>query len=315
MADPSLSIVIPTFNRAASVIVHDDHFMDEAARLGVRIFISDDSPDSDVRQAMERKSRTFANVIYRHNDPPLRHDGNVLSCLLWPDTDFVWVLGDVFRIQPGELALIKASLVDQDFQFVNWQSDDTRILPPVRGAAARDLIRDRLWHQTLTGATIFHRRVRSWAAERREQIRLATNFPLIAIIMGYATDADVSVSWWGRKSLRAMPKESSYWHHCAFDVFVDDWVRVIEMHPKLIPRSEQRAVLRSHSANSRLFNVEFLRRLKKNGHFDLRATRRHRFFDVMHLNRFMVLALLLPDSITVRAASAARRLRSAIAHR
>ena len=59
-----------------------------------------------------------------------------------------------------------------------------------------------------------------------------------------------------------MPKGRSYWSQRALDVFVDDWSSALEAHPRVIPAEQLPGVIRSHSENTRLFNLPFLLTLR-----------------------------------------------------
>jgi hypothetical protein len=306
MTRPVLAIAIPTYRRAGQLLLNHNDFMREAAALGVPIHISDDSPDDEIARLAETAAATYGNVFYRRNTPSLGHDRNVVATLSWPDADHVWLLGDVFYTAPGGLTDILASLKGQDFQFVNHCCDDLRVLPPVEGQAAIELIRDRLWHQTLTGGTIYHRRVCDWL--RATPPTFHANFPHLDIIMGYASSHQTSVSWFGRRVLRFGDKGQSYWRSRAFDVFVDDWVSVITAYPGIVPPSLRVPVLKAHSAQTRLFDLGFLIDMKMIGHLDWQAIRRRHFWDVMHLPRATVIALLLiPRTVMARMVAVKRQ--------
>jgi hypothetical protein len=198
----------------------------------------------------------------------------------------------VFRPKEGELAAVLDFLEEQDFLFLNWASDDTEMVHRAEGETARDLLLSKLWHQTLTGATIYSRSVISWAKDSLAQTH--PNFPQLDVILGFVGANAVSIGWFGRKILHAEPKAASYWRARALDVFVNDWVAVVKAYPQAVSPAILPRVLRSHSASTKLFNVHFLRELARSGHFGLAALRRPHFWDVMHEPRLRVLSALLP---------------------
>jgi hypothetical protein len=299
-----LALAIPTFRRSAFVAENLNKMMDEAAGLGVTVYISDDSPDRETECVVEKFATRYDNINYRRNDPALRHDSNLFETLLWPEEDYVWLLGDALRPKPGQLERILSFLANQDLVFVNSHSGNTRTVPFATDKTAHDLLRDALWHQTLTGATIYHRRVRSWA--RNSGIEVRRNFPQLSVILGYASDMPLSVAWFGERSLD-WAKKQSYWRQAALDVFVDDWASLVSAHPKVVTPEQRQAVLKSHSAMNSLFNVDFLLELKQSGHFGWASTKRPHFWDVMHLSRLTILFILLLPSPAVELARRLRR--------
>jgi len=285
-----LAIAIPTFRRSAIVAANLGIMIDEAAELGVKLYISDDSPDHETERVIEELATRYDNIHYRRNDPPLRHDSNLLETLLWPEEDYVWLLGDSLRPKPGQLERILSFLADQDLVFVNSHSVDTRNIQFATDKTAHDLIRGALWHQTLTGATIYHRRARCWA--RNSALEVKKNFPQLSVILGYASNVPTSVAWFGERSLDSTKKQS-YWHQAALDVFVDDWVSLISSYPTVVTPEQRQGVLKSHSAMTDLFNANFLLELKKSGHFSWTSTKKPYFWEVMHLSRLKILSILL----------------------
>lgn len=298
MTRTTLSIVIPTYLRPEASVLNDTGFLDEAAALGVELYLSDDSPDDSIQRLFEDRRTDYANIHYRRNSPPLKHDRNVVSSLLWPDSRFTWIMGDAFRTVPGSLARILDELDDQDFYFVNWNSTDTRTVERLADDDAARFLVDRVWHQTLTGATIYHDRVRTWV--RQGHLQIHPNFPHLGVILGYASDHRATLGWHGERSLRSMPKGRSYWTERALDVFVDDWSAALEAHPAVIPPEQLPHVIRSHSENTGLFDLPFLLTLRASGHLNRAALRKPHFWDAMHLPRAVVLALVLIPSRLLR---------------
>jgi hypothetical protein len=116
-------------------------------RLNVALYVSDDSVEKAVL-AIAPKLRT---LHYRRNTPSLGHDRNLLSTLTWPKEDYVWLLRSAMWAKPKTLEQLIAFLDGQDLILVNSHSDDHRMVPSLSGAAGRTLLREALWHQTLTG--------------------------------------------------------------------------------------------------------------------------------------------------------------------
>lgn len=308
-----MALAIPTYRRPRVFLDNLGCILDEAARLNVPIYISDDSPDDEIERSLRPLRARHERIFYRRNTPSLGHDGNLIQTLLWPNEDYVWLVGDALRIVDGQLPAIMSFLGDQDFVFVNVLDRVGPSLPSLRGEAASCLIKDKLWHQTLTGATIYSARVTQWVCRREPEIY--RNFPHLSVILGFASTHDASIGWFGPKTLESSNRDS-YWRTRAIDVFVDDWAHVVGSFPSVISRLERRPILKSHSARTGLFNVDTLSDLKQLGQFRWSCLTRPSFFDVMHLSPLQVLAILLLPSRALAVVRQARRwLRSALGFR
>lgn len=285
---PRLAICIPTYRRDGIVATNLAKMIDEARRLCVPLYVSDDSPNDLTRDVV----RVFGDVRYRRNTPSLGHDRNLIATLAWPDADFVWLLGDKLWVKPDQLESIVAFLDDQDLVMVNSHSPDHHDIPEISGDKARLLIKDRLWHQTLTGATIYHRRVCDWIAKQGDKLVLQRNFPQVSVILGYASCHDIKVGWFGQSSVGAATEES-YWRKQAISVFAEDWSCVIAAFPKVILPEEQDDVIRSHSLRTNLFGPITLLDLRLSGNFTWRHLRDPSFRRAAHLPLWLMAAILL----------------------
>lgn len=297
-----LALAIPTFGRSEAIRENLEMVAADAARLGVAIYISDDSNDDLTEGIVGGFIERFDHIFYRRNVPSLGHDKNVLGTLIWPDADYVWLLGDTLRPKRGELEKMLEFLNDQDFVFVSRYAVREPDVARLEGDAARQMVRDKLWNQTQTGTTIYHRRVNEWARTRR--ISVMSNFPQLSVILGYASAAAISVGWYAEPAFESAPKGQSYWHRKAIDVFVSDWAALVTAYPDVIGTGQVARVLRSHSKNANLFSAKFLLELRRYGHFGWSSLGRPHFWQVMHLSRPQIVALLLLplSAVTVAAA-------------
>ena len=277
---PSLALVIPTYGRAAVLEEGLLKMRDGLVDHGIAVYVSDDSPDTATEDMLVRLSPQLHRVHYRRNRPALGHDRNLVRTLLWPTEDHVWILGDAGWVVPDAFERVLTSLDGQDFLFANSHATETPDSPRLQGDAARALVRDLLWHQTLTGSTIYSRRVLEWLRSTTPQAeRLVTNFPHLSVIVDFMAAHGVTVGWLGRRSTRFAPK-SSYWQNTALKVWVDDWSAVVRRQPGVILPAECPAVLRSHSARTNLFNAGFLLELRQRGDLNWAYLRDHP--DVWH---------------------------------
>jgi glycosyltransferase involved in cell wall biosynthesis len=300
---PRLVIAWPTYNRPESIADHLAHLSDEVGRLGIPIYISDDSSDDATEHVVARFSGQYKQLHYRRNRPGLGHDVNLIATLKWPDADYVWLLGDRLRPKPDTLARLIASLDDQDFMFVDSHANEPASIRAVTGEKAREFVRDRLWHQTLTGATVYSRRV----LNNIDQIKIWRNFPQVSVILSHASQDPISIGWLGSPSIAIAPGSSSYWHDKAFDVFVDDWAAVVTAFPKAIPPQYQKDVIRSHAEKSHFFNVGRLLAMRQSGQFNWRTLRRPYFLTAMKYPFWKLAYLLLLPKSFIELTQKARR--------
>jgi glycosyltransferase involved in cell wall biosynthesis len=293
MTRRSLALVIPTYRRPAILAAGLARMADALHLYDVALYVSDDSPDLETEHVIADFAANGSSVHYRRNVPSLGHDDNIIASLLWPVEDFVWILGDAGWIEPEGFDRIMQRLDQQDFLFVNSHAPTSEDRAGATGEEARVLIRDLLWHQTLTGATIYSRRVLEWLRNTQLGKRGAfQNFPHLAIILDYAAVSAPCIDWIGTRSTHFASKQS-YWQDQALSVFVDDWAAIVRRQSSVITAAERSSVLRSHSSRLGLFHGALLRDLRRTGRLNLRYVRSQPdFFDAMHLPRWKLEAIL-----------------------
>lgn len=290
-----LAIAIPAYGRA-SAIANSISEMAEHARpkeVDIAFYVSDDTPDSSVRDALQPLMDAGLPVMYRSNSPSLGHDRNLIATLLWPNADYVWLLGSAHTVKPQQLVRAYRFLEEQDLVFVNSGFPDHGLVPLLRGKAAVECLRDRLWHQTLTGVTVYGQRVRDWVALNRDALKIMPDFPQLSIMLGYASHQELTVGLFGEPSLKSSGSDTpSYWRSRAVDVFVYSWSALVSAFPAVVPPEHRVRVVREHSARTQLFNTTNLIHLREIGQFSWRSMTKRHFREAMHLPIWKLLVLL-----------------------
>lgn len=268
MPPSRLALVIPTYCRAPLLEKGIGRMMPGLIANNVALYVSDDSPDDDTEVMLSGLAGRLPALHYRRNTPPLRHDRNIVASLLWPREPHVWILGDAGMVEPGGFERVLAILDTQDLLFVNSHAAPTPDIACMTGEIARCFVRDMLWHQTLTGATIYGRRMLNWLAGYAPDAQgLTRNFPHLAAILDFMATHAAATGWIGTPTTRFSPKDS-YWRKSALSVFVEDWSNAVRRRSEVIHAAEQPGVLRSHDAHVGLFGIDLLLELRRAGTLD-----------------------------------------------
>lgn len=271
MPDRRLAIAIPTFNRAEILDETIGAISAALRELDIALVIRDDSGDDET----ERRARAWAeaglNVDYRHNRPPLGHDANVIGVLMAADAEHVWLLGDGQFPDPPSLAPILRSLSGQDFVFLNARAEtDDPAVEHITTPEQPRFMSQRVWEFTLTGATIYGRRVIDWCRSHAEAVAYP-NFCQLGLILHFMqSHADTRVTRLARRALRPTRRRRvSYWAPRAVEVFAGDWCRVVGAHPEVFGASRMPQVLRSHATSTGILDVRHLIALRAKDCFSL----------------------------------------------
>ncbi|MBF7730533.1 glycosyltransferase family 2 protein [Pseudomonas sp. N040] len=264
-----LAIAIPTFNRAQIMEENLCLMRPALERLDIPLYIFDDSTDDETETLVHRISATTGlRIFYTRNSPALGHDRNLLSALLLSGYEHVWLLGDSMYIDEVALDLVYRGLCGQDFVFVNGRDDlDFPEVRALSGGELKDFMADCTWSLTMTGATIYGRRVIDWLSANSLPV-IYKNFPQLSVILSYIENhPDASVLWIGQRVIYSNKNKISYWSARAVEVFGRDWFEVISAHQAVFGISTMSAVLQSHARNTGILNYKHLIYLRSKGYF------------------------------------------------
>ncbi len=271
-----LAIAISTYNRAHILEDNIVRLLPDLLASSVPIYISDDSDNFETQAAVSRLKARYPYIYYNKNTVRLGHDGNFFVALNLPNSDYVWYLGDGIFIYPTVLSDVLDTLQsDVDFCFLN-----SRIQHQVSKFISVDEMRSFLyhnaWHLTLSGATIYGRKVRSIFISEQKK-REWKNFVQLGLIFEYCSRSEATAYWKGSFSIAGNEKKgASYWAQKAFDVFVLDWTCLISSFLGFLSQNEIRHIVRSHAAKTGIFNIRTLAQLRLEDRLNLEIFDRYR---------------------------------------
>lgn len=263
MIESKISIAIPTYKRPIILSENLLKMLPYIKKYHIPVYISDDSPDSETEKIVSCIKKYYANIYYRKNYPSLGHDLNCLSTLKWPDTRYVWYLGDSMLI--NEFGIEKVlEAIDQNpaFIFVNFNygksAPSTGYIPDLRL-----FLSESVWYLTLTGATVYSRRVLNWYYSVPER-KIFKNFMQLGMILEYTDYFGKDGFWIKEQCLTANTKKKSYWRKDVISVFANDWAGTIQSFPGVF-QQHMPSVLKSHSKNSGLYRLSNMLNFRSEG--------------------------------------------------
>lgn len=98
--NPLLSIVIPTYNRADLLDYCLEINIPLARAHNVQLFISDNASTDATEKIVKKWIKEYPLIQYNRNNTNVGPDNNFERALKYPQTDYVWLLGDSYRLPP-----------------------------------------------------------------------------------------------------------------------------------------------------------------------------------------------------------------------
>ena len=296
-----LTITLPTYNRVGFLerSIAEHQYITE---IGDASFIILDNASSD--QTAEIVARPFMkakNVRYYRNEHTIPHEENFERALRYADSDYIWLLGDTYRIPEESFNAVRTSIDEDDYDMiiVNVAGRVTDI--PDRVYSDRnELLADLGWHMTCLSALVYSKRLLRDAKFARYY---ETNFLQTGIIFEYLADKPVKVKWISQHSVQELSvpglKKTS-WENQTFEIWTKRWANFVFSLPASYSLDSKMKCAMDHGVKSNLLRSSSLKRLRLNGILDARVYNeysRYFPFTIRSSSLFVKLLAYLPKSI------------------
>lgn len=101
-----LSIVIPTYNRADFLDYNLEVHIPMLKEYGIEIAIFDNASTDNTQEVVSKWMKEYKFLNYHKNETNIGPDANFERALKYPDTDYVWLLGDTYQIEQKVLEYV-----------------------------------------------------------------------------------------------------------------------------------------------------------------------------------------------------------------
>ncbi len=277
-SEPVLCIVIPTFNRAA--------FLDQCLAFAVEaigdhavpICISDNCSSDNTAEVVKKWMAVYPLISYSRNDDNMGPDRNFEMALKMGQADYVWLLGDTYRITRACVDHLIASLTG------NTQGPDVVVLnaagrvtdvPGTVFTDANQLLTRLGWHMTCMSSLVYRRDVLAKAPYARFR---STDFIQVGIIFESIENRPFAVEWVPDQSvyginIAGVIKES--WRARVLQVWVERWSNFVMSLPPSYALATKLACIKAHNSKSGLFSIGSMLSLRAENAFGWAVMRQY----------------------------------------
>jgi abequosyltransferase len=261
IANPLISITIPTYNRAEFLDRCLAAHIPVARAHNIQIFISDNASTDGTESVVKKRMTEYPLIRYSRNEANLGMDKNFEQALRIADTKYIWLLGDTYHI-PSEginhlLEVISQSDRDYDAFVFNVRNR----VPDVPGQDYVDrnkLLSDLGWHMTCIASLVYNAKmVKNADFERYRN----TDLVQTGVIFDYIGNRDFLIHWKENISVQSLMLEGEKkigWQKRAFQIWVENWPNVIFSLPPSYRLNVKLKCIKDHGMKSGLFNLRTL---------------------------------------------------------
>lgn len=224
-----LAIVIPVYNRAAFVARSLEVHVPLAEKYGVALYISDNCSDDGTLEVVREWMSKSPCVFYSCNEKNIGPDRNFEAGLKLPEAEYVWLLGDTYRLPENALEYILNVLESQTHAAIVTNLSRKLNIGPRTYTDGNELLSDLCSIISCLSCLIYHKDLIAAAAFSRYY---DSYFIQTGILLEYIADKDASVYWAGDLSVtglvtRELQKTSWVDTPRVVEVGVEKWVNFI----------------------------------------------------------------------------------------
>jgi len=301
-ANPLLSIVIPTYNRADFLDYCLEVHIPLAKAHNIQIFISDNASTDVTKEIVQKWMEEYPLISYHRNETNIGPDENFERALKYPETEYVWLLGDTYQI-PSEgigylLNLISKNQKKYDVIVVNVAKRVSGI-PQQDYSDQNQLLSDLGWHMTCLSSLIYNSRLIAHGNFVRYR---NTNFIHIGVIFDYIANKDFLVHWAETISVQGVSIKGlvrKSWQNQTFEIFTKRWPNFIFSLPSYALETKLKCI-KDHGEKSGLFKIKHLLYLRKTNILNYKTYKQysHLFTLTIKYPKLIILLIaLLPRSL------------------
>ena len=260
-ANNLISITIPTYNRAQFLDACLEYHIPLARMHNVKIFISDNASDDNTEEVVNRRRSEYPLIFYTRNQVNVGADAGFEKALKLADTEYVWLLGDTYKIPEKGLDylvnLLTSCSVIYNLIVFNWKDR-------VKDTISQDytnpnkLLSDIGWHMTCLSTLVY--RV-DMIRECNFKRYLNTYFIQSGIIFEYLGSHEHHVHWNRDMSVEAISidglKKTS-WEEYRFEVWLERWSNFIFSLPPIFFLSSKIKAIKDHGVKTKVFSIKKL---------------------------------------------------------
>ncbi len=226
-----LAIAIPTYNRADFLDYSLEVHIPIMQAHSVPIYISDNASTDHTKDVVEKWQQVYPYIYYHRNDENLGPDKNFEIALKMPATDYVWLLGDTYKIPDSGVSCFFSTIdkSEQNFDVVVFNLADKIVSPTNNYTDKNKLLSDLGAVMTCAAVNVYNKKLIDSAEFTRY---FQSYFVQTGIIFEYISDIDFNIIWikeYSIDSLNPPTLSKKNWSHSpkVFEIGCESWMNFV----------------------------------------------------------------------------------------
>jgi abequosyltransferase len=261
LANTQLAITIPTHNRADFLDYSLEVHIPIMQAHNVAIYISDNASTDNTKEVIEKWQKIYPYLYYHCNEENIGPDKNFEIALKLPKTNYVWLLGDTYKISDSGLSYFLGVLnTDVYYDALVLNLADKMHCPTKDYSDENDLLKDLSGVMSCLSCLIYSKRLIDCENFTRYY---NTYFMQTGVIFEYLANKKFLVHWVQKESVRGLQNNLIHkkgWYHTDIVFFIagETWINFIFSLPPIYTLTSKLHAAKNFGKASGLFTYRGL---------------------------------------------------------
>lgn len=296
VGNPSLSIVIPSYNRAdfldQSLSVH----VPLARSHNIQILISDNASTDNTQDVIAKWQKEYGLIHCLKNETTVGPEANFEKALKAADTQYVWLLGDTSKIpENGIVSILKLIESTDSYSAIVVNLIDKNTIASKNYSCPDTLLTELAGIMSCMSCLIYNKELIASADFSRY---IGSYFMQTGVILEHAAHDDVLIRWEQEISITSLESptlQKKGWANTPkiFEVGIEKWVNFIFSLPSNYALKSKLAACRSFGAVSGAFSVRGMVSLRLRGLLSYSVYRQFKYALRLSINYPLLIVALI----------------------
>jgi len=268
--EPSLSIALPTYNRAETLDFFLSVHVPRLERFNIPLYISDNASPDHTPEVIQKWQQRYSRIYCTRLKETVGADANVDAAIHLSPSEYTWLIGDTYEIPETTLEQVIEVIAKSekcfDFILLNLV-DRVQNIPNQVYVDPNKFLEGVAWIATCLGNTIYHRNVLENGCYGKYH---GTDFAHVGVIMDYLARFPFELNWLQDVSIVSLktPVRKPGWKGRFFVTMCENWPAFVDSLPAVYQWECRERILRTFPKASKLLGWRNLLLLRSQGVLD-----------------------------------------------
>ena len=281
-----LSIVIPTYNRADFLDYSLEVHIPMLKEYGIEICIFDNASTDNTEEIVSKWMNEYKYLNYHKNETNIGPDANFEKALKYPDSDYVWLLGDTYKLSEEGVRYFLKQIENEKYDVLVFNLADKLNIQTKNYNDSNLLLNDLGALMTCLSCLVYNKIFLKQANFSRYY---NSYFVQTGAIFESIANRDFNIHWIQEHSIDSLVNpnlKKTNWSHTpkAFEIGCEYWTNFVMSLPPMYKLENKMKCIMDFGKVSGLFTFRNLILLRMNGLLNIEIFNKYKKFFPFTIN-------------------------------